>query len=128
MATILYQIIPILSIVLCISSVLSLNTAKKLRNEMVEKSFIYLEKVPGYLIECLVWNVPDGIFISENYYTVVKDVLVYLFDELARKNNYKEWGEVSELKYLFRDSQPWNKNDAQRFIKDAWNYIGYTND
>jgi hypothetical protein len=55
-------------------------------------------------------------------------VLVYLFDELARKNNYKEWGEVSELKYLFRDSQPWNKNDAQRFIKDAWNYIGYTND
>lgn len=101
---------------------------KKLRNEMLENNYTYLEKVPGFLVECLVWNTPNSILINGDYYIAVKNVLVYLFDELARKDNYKEWGEVSELKYLFRDSQPWNKNDAQRFIKDAWNYVGYTND
>jgi len=99
---------------------------KKLRNEMVEGSFSYLENVPGFLIECLIWNTPNTILTSsDNYYETIKNVIIYLFRELNEKNNYKEWGEVNELKYLFRTTQPWKKDDAQRFIKDAWNYVGY---
>jgi len=30
------------------------------------------------------------IFVNEDYYTVVEDVLIYLYDELAKKNNYQE--------------------------------------
>ncbi|MBN2837075.1 MAG: nucleotidyltransferase [Candidatus Delongbacteria bacterium] len=99
---------------------------KKLRNEMVENGYPYLENVPGYLIECLIWNTPNTILIkSDNYYETIKNVIFYLFNELDKNDNYKEWGEVDEVKYLFRATQPWKKNDAQRFIRDAWNYVGY---
>lgn len=99
---------------------------KKLRNEMLDNNYSYLEKVPGFLIECLIWNTPNNILVNNNnYYDIIKNVIVYLHDELSNKVNYKEWGEVSELKYLFRTTQPWTKNDAQKYLFDAWNYIGY---
>lgn len=102
---------------------------KRLRNEMLDNGYSSLNRVPGFLIECLVWNTKDFVLMkSNNYYNTIDDVLRYLFDQLARTDNYKEWGEVSELKYLFNSSQSWDEMDAQKFIKDAWNYVGYQND
>lgn len=99
---------------------------KKLRNEMAENGNTYLEKVCGFFIECLIWNVPDNILISsDNYYETIRNVIIYIYDELVRKDNYLNWMEVSEMKQLFGSSQPWNKDDGIRFTKDAWNYIGY---
>lgn len=98
---------------------------KKLRNEMLRKDYPYLENVPGFLIECLIWNTPDNVLTGTDYYETIRKVLIHLFSELDKKEGYKEWGEVSELKYLFRTSQPWSKNDARKFIVDSWNYVGY---
>jgi len=36
-----------------------------------------------------------------------------------------EWGEVSELKYLFRSPQKWTREQAHKFIDAAWDYIGF---
>jgi hypothetical protein len=102
---------------------------KKLKNEMLEKGFLYLENVCGFLIECLIWNTPNSILThSDDYYETIKNVLIYLYDEFDKKENYRNWTEVSKMKYLFRSTQSWNKDDSQKFIKDAWNYIGYQND
>jgi len=98
---------------------------KKLRNEMLKNGYNYLENVSGFLIECLVWNTPNHILTDGDYYDAVRETLIFLFDELDKKDNYKEWGEVSELKYLFRTTQSWKKIDARRFIINAWNYVGF---
>jgi hypothetical protein len=36
-----------------------------------------------------------------------------------------EWGEINELKYLFRISQPWTMEQAHAFVSAAWDYLGF---
>ncbi len=98
---------------------------KKLSNEMSDNGINSAEKIPGFLIECLVWNVPNDHFGNSSLYLDVRACLAYLFNNTLSVDKCSEWGEVSELKYLFRQSQPWSVNSAHKFLSDAWDYVGY---
>jgi hypothetical protein len=96
---------------------------KRLENDMVEKR-ILSKDVPSFLIECLLWNVPDARFTSSSsYLETVRKCFRFLWTPL-RENQSEEWGEVNELKYLFRSSQKWTRQDAFNFIDKAWDTIG----
>ena len=98
---------------------------KTLSNEMAENGIESAKVVPSFLVECLVWNVPNGNFNGQTYKAIVRSALAHLFNETRTDQSCSEWGEVSELKYLFRPSQPWNRAQAHNFVSDAWDYIGY---
>ena len=98
---------------------------KTLCNEMTENGVDSAKQVPSFLVECLVWNVPNSNFNSTTYMAMVRGALAHLFNETRKDDSCSEWGEVSELKYLFRLSQPWSRTQAHNFISDAWDYIGY---
>ncbi len=98
---------------------------KSLSNEMSSNGIKSAEKAPSFLVECLVWNVPDSSFGHASYKAEIREVLAFLFNNTMSDDKCNEWGEVSELKYLFRGSQPWTRLDAHNFISDAWDYIGY---
>lgn len=99
---------------------------KSLSSEMSSGGIKSAEKAPSFLIECLVWNTPTESFINyTSYYNIVRSVLAHLFNNTIDDSKCHEWGEVSELKYLFKGSQPWTRQDAHNFISDAWDYIGY---
>lgn len=98
---------------------------KKLSNEMASNGVLSADKVPGFLIECMVWNVPNDKFGHATYKDDVRASLAYLYNNTRSDNECSEWGEVSEKKYLFRTSQPWTRQDAHQFISDAWDYVGY---
>lgn len=98
---------------------------KSLSNEMSSKGIESAKKNPSFLVECLVWNTPNEYFSKSTYKAIVRSILAHLFNNTISNEKCKEWGEVSELKYLFRSSQPWNRLGAHRFISDAWDYIGY---
>ena len=98
---------------------------KSLCNEMSDNGIAAAKPIPGFLIECLVWNVPNDHF---NRYTYTADVmacLTFLFNNTRTDEECSEWGEVSELKYLFRSSQKWTRTQAHNFISSAWDYIGF---
>ncbi len=97
---------------------------KSLRNEMAENEVSAAKPIPSFLIECLVWNVPKEGFGHDNYYDDVRYVLAHTFNETQDDKKCDEWGEVNELKYLFRPQQPWTRQQAHDFISAAWNYIG----
>lgn len=40
-------------------------------------------------------------------------------------NSCAEWGEVNELKHLFRPSQPWTRTAVNAFVVAAWNRVGF---
>lgn len=84
------------------------------------------ENIASFLIECLVWNAPPEAFQHDTYIAIVRHVLANVFNNTLKDEDCKEWGEVNELKYLFRPSQPWTREQANRFLNAAWNYIGYT--
>ena len=97
---------------------------KRLRNRMQEENIVAAKDVGSFLIESLVWNVPDNAFSSARYTDNVRSVLARIIVETENQDKCNEWGEVNELKYLFRPLQPWSRQQARDFVLAAWIYIG----
>lgn len=98
---------------------------KNLSSEMAKQGVQSAKNTPSFLIECLVFNASQQCFLFTTYKQIVRAVLAELFNNTITDSTCSEWGEVSELKYLFRTSQPWTRQEAHKFISDAWDYIGY---
>ena len=97
---------------------------KALSNELTEKG-VRAGDVPGFLIECLVWNVPNDQFQNDTYRADVRGALAFLFNNTRSHEDCKEWGEVSELIYLFHSGQKWAWQQVHAFTAAAWDYIGF---
>jgi len=97
---------------------------KSLCDEMAEKNISQAKNIMGFLIECLTWNVPNDNFGYSTLTLDVRECLAHLFNNTMKDEDCSEWGEVSELKYLFRGGQKWTRELAHKFIDAAWNYIG----
>ena len=98
---------------------------KTLCNEMEDVGIKAAEPIPSFLIECLVWNTSNSAFNHADYWTMLRHVLKELHNATLVEQGYSEWGEVSELKYLFRNVQPWTTAQANNFLRAAFNYVGY---
>ena len=98
---------------------------KTLRNEMAEVGIGAAEPIPSFLSECLVWNAPNSAFDYDAYHPMTRAVLAHLFNDTLSDQRCGEWGEVSDLKYLFRRVQPWTREQAHAFLGAAWDYVGY---
>ena len=98
---------------------------KSLCNEMADQGVPAAKDIMGFLVECLVWNVPDDHFGYSTWTRDVRASLAFVFNKTLSDEGCSEWGEVSELKYLFRPAQKWTRPQAHNFISAAWDYIGY---
>jgi hypothetical protein len=98
---------------------------KALRYKMLADGYESAKGSPSFLMECLMWNVPDVELGSSTWTADLRASLVYLYNATKADADCSEWGEVSELKYLFRTSQPWTRAGANQFIYDCWNYVGF---
>lgn len=98
---------------------------KRLRNEMRDAGVPAAKNVPSFLVESLVWNAPDADFAHDDYVDVTRAVLASTFNDTMADASCSEWGEVNELKYVFRTPQPWTRDGAHAFLSAAWDYIGY---
>lgn len=98
---------------------------KCLRNEMADNGDRWATDIPSYLIECLVWNVPNDGFGHYSYSDDVRYTVAYLYNETLNFQSCKDWVEINGIKYLFHSSQPWNFTKVNPFLRSAWDYIGF---
>jgi hypothetical protein len=98
---------------------------KRLCNEMSNNRIAGADEIPGFLIECLAWNVPNNYFGHNTYMADVRESIAYLFNNTKTDALCSEWLEVSELKYLIRQGQPWTRAQVNSFTYAAWNYVGF---
>jgi hypothetical protein len=98
---------------------------KNLCGEMSDKSIPETTPIIGFLIECLVWNVSNGLLADPSYYERLKSVIAFLWERTSTQAGCNDWGEVNELKYLFRDGQKWTREQANAFLLAAWSYVGF---
>lgn len=98
---------------------------KRLRNKMQDQRITTVYNIASFLIECLVWNVPNDGFASDLFKANIRWVLAHTFNETLTDEGCSEWGEINELKYLFRLSQPWTRQQAHDFLSSSWKYIGF---
>lgn len=97
---------------------------KSLRNEMEAAGVAAAVPVCGFLVECLVWNVPAGVFGNTTWDRDVQASLLSLWTNTKAFDPCAEWREVSQLKYLFRGSSDLKRQQAHAFVDAAWSYIG----
>ena len=95
---------------------------KALRSEMVDYDYLTAKDISSFLIECLVWNVPNECFGKDKYIDDVRNILIYLFGQTQSLDNCADWKEINDIKYIF-DSQ--TQEQVNKFIVDAWHYVGF---
>jgi predicted nucleotidyltransferase len=98
---------------------------KTLHNKMVEDKMKAADPIPSYLIECLVWNVPNQNLGQSTSAGDLRGALAHLWNNTRTQEACKEWGEINELKYLFHSSQPWKREVVNGFLQAAWDYVGF---
>jgi len=99
---------------------------KKLRYKMIEDGVDIDDDITSFLLECLVWNVPNRIFNNYDTWTErLKESIRYIYQKTEDKKGSKEWGEVSDLLYLFHGSRKWSRKDVKNYMIQAWNYLEY---
>lgn len=98
---------------------------KSLRNEMADKGTAAASSVPGYLLECLAWNVPDDRYGNSTWVQELRTALAYLSSHLGDSTKCSEWTEVDGIKYLFHANQPWTRQQAYEFVRAAIKHLGF---
>lgn len=98
---------------------------KRLRNRMSTDNHFNNENITSFLIECLVWNIPNNYIINyDTWDETIKQSLLFLNESISN-DSYKKWGEVSEMLYLFYGARKWSVSDVQNFINSLWIFMEY---
>lgn len=98
---------------------------KKLRDKMQLEKIAEAADVASFLIESLVYNVPNEGFNHETYTADVRWVLAHCFNQTKSDGSHATMKEVNERKLLFGSHQPWTLEKAHSFVSKAWDYLGF---
>ncbi|WP_436802039.1 nucleotidyltransferase domain-containing protein [Streptococcus dysgalactiae] len=80
---------------------------KRIRNNMVEENIVDGDNITSFLVECLVWNIPnDKISRGDSWDSTLRNAIVFLW-ETIEKGDQDKWVEVSGMYYLFNSSRKW---------------------
>lgn len=99
---------------------------RRVRYQMIADGLSVNDKITSFLLECLVWNVLNPIF--NQYYSWtdrLQHSIVYLYENTTELEKCKEWGEVSDILYLFHSGRKWTHYDVNTYLVQMWNYLEY---
>lgn len=99
---------------------------RQLRYKMKDDGEEVSDNITSFLLECLVWNVPNNkIDNYNNWNDRLKESIAFIFNNTIKKSDCEEWGEVSELFYLFHSGRKWSYSDVNKYMDTLWDYLGY---
>ena len=99
---------------------------RKLRYKMIDDGENVSDNITSFLLECLVWNVPNRIMNDYDTWTErLKQSIIYIHDKTKEETTCKEWGEVSELLYLFHSGRKWSYKDVNSYMVLLWNHLEF---
>jgi hypothetical protein len=100
---------------------------KRLRYRMLDENVAVSPNITSFLIECLLYNVPDHIFNMPLSWTErLRQSIVYIYEQTSDPGKVKDWLEVSECLYLFHTTRKWSAADVNEFMITLWNYIVFS--
>ena len=97
---------------------------KRAENVLVDDGVI--DELPSYLMECLVFNVPNSTLTSGNSLDYgFQETLRWMYHRLNDGTAKAEWVEPNWCKWLFKGTQKWTPDEAKQLVLKTWNYLGY---
>ncbi|TRW23628.1 nucleotidyltransferase [Flavobacterium zepuense] len=98
---------------------------RRIRYKMIDDGIPVGDNITSFLLECLVWNVPNSIFNDyDNWTDRLKESIRHIYTKTTNVEDCKNWGEVSELLYLFV-GRKWSVKDVNDYMLQMWNYLEY---
>ena len=99
---------------------------RKLRYKMIDDGENVNDNITSFLLECVVWNVPNRIMNDYDTWTErLKQSIIYIHNKTKEETTCKEWGEVSELLYLFHSGRKWSYKDVNSYMVLLWNHLEF---
>ncbi|RQO40167.1 nucleotidyltransferase [Chryseobacterium sp. KBW03] len=99
---------------------------RKVRYKMIDDGIKVSDNITSFLLECLVWNTPNRIMNEYDSWTErLKQSIIYIYQQTTEDSTCKEWGEVSELLYLFYSGRKWSRSDVNEYMVQLWNYLEF---
>ena len=99
---------------------------RKLRYKMIEDQVQVSKNITSFLLECLVWHVPDTVFNDNNTWTErLKNAIIYLYNKTTANGDCNNWTEVSGQLYLFDQTRKWTKEEVNQYLVQMWNYLEF---
>ena len=100
---------------------------KRIKANMIENGEIVNGNITSFLLECLVWNVPDWIFNGHKTWTDrLENSILFLIGQTRTDEDCKNWSEVSGLLPLFDSGRKWSRADVNAYLLHLWGYLGYS--
>ncbi|WP_311272296.1 MULTISPECIES: hypothetical protein [unclassified Rhizobium] len=98
---------------------------KRMQSDMIEHGVI-TERVPSFLVECLIYLVEDHHFVmNEDRYDRVKRVLNRSLEIISQPRlNLNYYPEINGIKPLFGVKQAWTVEKAHWFLASAIRHLG----
>lgn len=102
------------------------NFVRALKNaeNHLTKNGVFAEK-PSYLMECLVWNVPNLTLTLGDLDDAFRSTLHWLWDRLTTQYVRENLVEPNGIKYLFGEHQKWTLDEAKQVIRATWELFDY---
>jgi len=101
---------------------------KNLHNQMIEDKIIAKGNITSFLLECLVYNIPDEIMNSCNNWTkLFKSSIECIYEKTyeLEKENYKNIKEVSGLLPLFGQDRKWSVEEVTRYLERIYEELRF---
>lgn len=98
---------------------------KHIKNDMNDAGKCDGNTVSSFLIECLVYNVPDSEILKyPSWQDTVKNAIFFLYSKIE-DGSADNWDEVSECIKLFGNDRKWTTMDVKKYLYTKWDYLGY---
>lgn len=99
---------------------------RKLRYKMIDEKLNISGGITSFLLECLVWNIPDSILIkNETWNEKLKSSIVYIYENTETSSKCEKWTEVSDELFLFHSGRKWTNSDVNVYMQQLWTYLEY---
>lgn len=99
---------------------------RRIRYRMIDDGIAVSDNITSFLLECLVWNVPDNIFNGNDTWTErLRQSIIHLYHDTKEQNTCNDWGEVSDQIYLLRGGRKWSREDVNKYLQQMWTYLEF---
>jgi predicted nucleotidyltransferase len=96
---------------------------KNCRNHLIDNGHIDDKFMPSFLLESLVWNVPDTHFNIISHKDTVNAVIAKIYVDMADQTVSHNYAEINDLMYLFRGSAKKTPVEVRIFLEHAHRII-----
>lgn len=98
---------------------------KRIRHQMIKDGESVDGSISSFLLECLIWNVPNPYIQTDDTKERLRKTLAFLYHKTKEESNCHDWTEASGLLPLFSNSRKWNINKTNHFILQMWRYLEF---